>query len=132
MIFGFDVFHRSPSTICGTTIIGHPTATALSFPKFDQYHIVLATVKLLQLNTATSTVPPDRVSVALINQKHVYNGIVFKLFEIYSIENHSLKLLRNNKRNNYNDKQIVSKRNKSLSEMIKASFTDENKPFLNR
>ncbi|CAF0824724.1 unnamed protein product [Rotaria sp. Silwood1] len=119
---------KSPSTICGTASTENTAAALASFPTFDQYHIVLATIKLLRLNDTISTITPDRVTIVLLNQKHVYNGIVFKLFEIYSIENHPLKLSNNNN----NDKRKISKGNKSLMKVVTTSTINENEPFLNR
>jgi hypothetical protein len=84
-----------------------------SLPTFDQCHIVLATIKLVR-SAATS----DRVSIILLNQKHVYNGIVFKLFEIYSIENPPTKT---------NDR-----RKKSLTKVLSAPTIHEHEPFLNQ
>ncbi len=113
----FIIFSRNPSTICGTTITEHPIG-----PTFDQYHIVLATIKLLRLDDTASTATPDRVSIILLNQKHVYNGIVFKLFEFYGIENHPSKFSSNN-----NDQ-----RKKSFIKAVTTSTINENEPFINR
>lgn len=92
---------RNPSTI----VNDHVTV-----PIFDQYHIILATIKL-----TTSINIPDRVSIILLNQKHVYNGIVFKLFELYGIENPPSK--------------NVQQRKKSLSKIL-TTLTNENEPFI--
>jgi hypothetical protein len=92
-------------------------------PTFDQFHIVLATIKLLRLNDTTLPITPDRVSIVLLNQKHVYNGIVFKLFEFYGIENHPSKFSTNN----HNDRQ-----KKSLTKIVPTSTINENEPFLNQ
>ncbi len=91
-------------------------------PTFDQFHIVLATIKFLPLNDTISTITPDRVSISLLNQKHIYNGIVFKLFEFYGLENHPLKFSTNN-----NDR-----RKKSFLKIIPTSTIHENEPFINR
>ncbi len=60
----------------------------------------------------------DRVSIVLLNQKHVYNGIVFKLFEIYSIENPPIK--------------PTDRRKRSLIKVLSAPTIHENEPFLNQ
>lgn len=78
-------------------------------PVFNQYHIILATVRHLQLNETS-----DHISIVLLNQKHVYNGIIFKLFEFYGIENHP-SICQTTKTN--------QKRNAS---------NQESEPFLNR
>jgi hypothetical protein len=111
---------RSPSTICGTTVDHHTTATTTILPTFDQYHIVLATVKYLQL---AKPVTPDRVSIILLSQKHVYNGIVFKLYEFYGIENPPSKF-------STNDRWKISTRKKSLIKIVTAPTLSENEPFL--
>jgi len=107
---------KNPSTICGTTITEHSIG-----PTFDQYHIVLATIKLLRLNNPTSTITPDRVSIILLNQKHVYNGIVYKLYELYGIENHPSKFSTNNN----------NRRKKSLVKVVTTPTINENEPFIN-
>ncbi len=122
--FFFRIF-RSPSTICGTTVDHHTTATQTVFPKFDQFHIVLATVKSFRLNTTTVTTP-DRVSIVLLSQKHVYNGIVFKLYEFYGIENHPSKFSMNN----LNDRRKISLRKKSLVKVVTTPTISENEAFL--
>ncbi|CAF5219420.1 unnamed protein product, partial [Rotaria magnacalcarata] len=81
----------NPKTICGTVVNHHEDVSTTVFPKFDQHHIVLATVRYFQLNSRTTTttaIPSDHASVILLSQKHVFNGIIFKLFEIYGTENH--------------------------------------------
>ncbi|CAF3891382.1 unnamed protein product [Rotaria magnacalcarata] len=82
---------KNPKTICGTVVNHHEDVSTTVFPKFDQHHIVLATVRYFQLNSRTTTttaIPSDHASVILLSQKHVFNGIIFKLFEIYGTENH--------------------------------------------
>jgi hypothetical protein len=127
--FNFEFFcHRSPSTICGSTITEHTTVVTTSFPIFDQFHIVLATIKLVRLNnTPTTTITPDRVSIVLLNQKHVYNGIVFKLFELYGIDNHPSKSTSNHN----NERRKGAARKKSLIRVVTTPTIDENQPFLN-
>jgi hypothetical protein len=110
---------KNPSTICGTTVTEHSI-----LPVFDQYHIVLATIKVLRLNDTISTVTPDRVSIILLTQKHVYNGIIFKLFELYGIENHPSKFSTNNNNNN--------RRKKSFPKIITTPTINEDEPFINR
>ncbi|CAF1163673.1 unnamed protein product [Adineta steineri] len=105
--------------ICRELNKNSTTTTTTSFPTFDQFHIVLATIKLLRLNDTTLPITLDRVSVVLLNQKHVYNGIVFKLFELYGIENYSSKSSKTNQQN------------KSLIQIISTSNLNENEPFLN-
>ena len=62
------IFYRNSPRISNTTIT----------PTFDQFHIILATTRLI---------PSDsRLSITLLNQKHVYHGIVFQLFEFYGME----------------------------------------------
>jgi hypothetical protein len=117
---------RSPSTICGTTINHHTTAATTSIPTFDQFHIVLATVKLLRLNT-TTTISSERASLVLLSQKHVYNGIIFKLFELYGLENH----LSKSSTNNINDRRKISTRKKSFIKLVTTSAISENESFLN-
>lgn len=95
---------------------------------FDQYHIVLGTIKVLRLTDSISEITPDRVTILLLNQKHVYNGIIFKLFEIYSIENHPSKFLKTSNTDNRN----TSKENPSIIKVITTSTIDEAEPFLNR
>ncbi|CAF4259650.1 unnamed protein product, partial [Rotaria magnacalcarata] len=119
--------NKSPSKICGTAITEHTTATLASCPTFDQYHIVLATIKLLRSNEPVSTITSDRVTIVLLNQQHIYNGIVFKLFEIYSIENHPSKSAKTN-----NDRRKVSKGNQPLIKVVQTSKIHENEPFLDR
>ncbi len=111
------LFNRNPSIICGTTTTEHSIA-----PVFDQFHIVLATIRLPRSNDTASAVTPDRVSVILLSQKHVYNGVVFKLFELYGIENHPSKFSTNN----------IEHRRKSLIKVLTTSSLNENEPFLNR
>jgi hypothetical protein len=111
-------FFRSPSTICGTTVNHDTPATMTVFPKFDQFHIILATVKYRRLSNST-TITPDRASIVLLSQKHVYNGIVFKLYELYGIENHPS-----------NDRQKISRRKKSLNKVVTTPTICENEPFL--
>jgi len=57
-----------------------------------------------------------------LNQKHVYNGIIFKLFEFYGIENHPSKISSNN-----NDR-----RKKSFIKVVTTPTINENEPFINR
>jgi hypothetical protein len=109
---------RSPSTICGTTLDHHTTASTTILPNFDQYHIVLATVKYLQLN---HTITLDRVSIVLLSQKHVYHGIVFKLYEFYCLENHPSKFSTNH---------LNDRRKKSLIKVVTVPTLSENEPFL--
>jgi hypothetical protein len=113
----FDFF-RSPSTICGTTMNHDTPPTITVFPKFDQFHIILATIKYRRLSNATM-ITPDRASIVLLSQKHVYNGIVFKLYELYGIENHPS-----------NDRQKISRRKKSLIKVVTTPTISENEPFL--
>lgn len=118
---------RSPSTICGATVEHHTTATTTVFPTFDQYHIVSATVKCLRLNnTSTNVYPSDRVSIVLLDQKHVYNGIVFKLYEFYGLENQPSKLAANHRQ----DRRKISSRQKSLLKVVATPSLSENEPFL--
>ena len=107
-------FFRSPSTICGTTVDHHTTASTTILPSFDQYHIVLATVKYLQTT-------PDRVSIVLLSQKHVYNGIVFQFYEFYGLENHPSK---------YSHNHLNDRRKKSFMKTVTAPTLSENEPFL--
>lgn len=109
---------RSPSTICGTTVDHHVPATTTVLPTFDQYHIVLSTVKYLRTNPQEINL--DRASIVLLNQKHVYNGIVFKLFEFYGIENPPSK---------YSTMQVHNRRKKSLIKVVTTSTLSENDPF---
>ncbi len=112
---------RSPSTICGTTVDHHTTAVTTVCPTFDQFHIVLAGVKYLQLNNPTTAVFSDHASIVLLSQKHVYNGIVFKLFELYGIENHPLK---------YSTKSLTDRRKKTLIKVVTTPNISEIEPFL--
>jgi hypothetical protein len=93
------------------------------FPTFDQFHIVLARVKYLQLN---HTITSDRASIILLSQKHVYNGIVFNLFELYGIENHPSKFSKNN----LVDRRQISPRKKPLIKSVTTPTISENEPFL--
>ena len=94
-----------------------------SFPTFDQYHIVLATIKLLRLNNTTS----DRASLVLLSQKHVYNGMVFKLFELYGLENHPSRFATASQ----NDRRKISGHKKPLMKVVSTSTIAENEPFIN-
>ncbi len=94
------------------------TASTTILPSFDQHHIVLATVKHLQLNHSVTL---DRVSIVLLSQKHVYNGIVFKLYEFYGLENHPSKFSSNH---------LNDRRKKSLIKIVTAPTLSENEPFL--
>ncbi|CAF0762364.1 unnamed protein product [Didymodactylos carnosus] len=52
---------------------------------FDQqYHIVSATVKFLNDDNKT---PRSSAVLTVLQQKHVVNGILFELYEIYGVEN---------------------------------------------
>ncbi len=62
------------------------------------------------------------MSIILLSQKHVYNGIVFKLFELYGLENHPSKFSTNN----------IERRRKSFIRNLTTSSLHENEPFLNR
>ena len=114
---------RSPSTICGTTANCHTTATTTALPTFDQYHIILASIKLLRLNNNTS----DHPSIVLLSQKHVYHGMVFKLFELYGIENHPSKFSSTNP---INERRKVSPRKKPVMKVVSTSTISENEPFM--
>ncbi|CAF0847175.1 unnamed protein product [Adineta ricciae] len=92
-----------------------------SFPTFNQYHIVLATIRSLRCNDTKLPITPDRVSILLLSQKHVYNGIVFKLFELYGIENSPSKF-------NSNDHRTRKKH--SLVQIVPSIPTSESEPFL--
>ncbi|CAF2378595.1 unnamed protein product [Rotaria sp. Silwood2] len=116
---------KSPKTICGTMVDQYSNVTTTVFPTFDQYHIVLATVKYFQLNNRTTTINSDHASIVLLSQKHVYNGIIFKLFELYGIENHQLKFSTNN----LNDRRKVSTRKKSLIKIVTAPTISELESF---
>ena len=106
---------RSPSTICGTTVDHHTTASTTILPSFDQHHIVLATAKL------NHSVSSDRVSIVLLSQKHVYNGIVFKLYEFYGLENPPSK---------FSSTHLNDRRKKSLIKIVTAPTLSENEPFI--
>ncbi|CAF0755656.1 unnamed protein product [Rotaria sp. Silwood1] len=118
---------KSPKTICGTVVNQHSNITTTIFPTFDQYHIVLATVKYFQLINRTTKIASDRASIVSLSQKHVYNGIVFKLFEFYGIENHQSKFSTNN----LNDQRKTSTRKKSLIKIVTAPTISENEPLAN-
>lgn len=62
------IFYRNSPRISNTNIT----------PTFDQFHIILATTRLISSDS--------RLSITLLNQKHVYHGIVFQLFELYGME----------------------------------------------
>ena len=109
---------RSPSTICGTTVDHHVPATTTVLPTFDQYHIILSTVKYLRINPQEISL--DRASIILLNQKHVYNGIVFKLFEFYGIVNPPA---------NYSSMQVQNSRKKLLIKVVTTSTLSENDPL---
>ncbi len=125
-IDSFSFIYRSPSAICGTTVDHHSTAAATVFPTFDQYHIILATVKYLRLNS-TTTVTPDRVSIVLLHQKHIYNGMVFKLYEFYGIENPPPSKFSSH---TLNDRRKIPARKKSLIKVGTTPMISENESFL--
>ncbi|CAF1422002.1 unnamed protein product [Adineta steineri] len=113
---------KSPSTICGDTVNYHTTAATTVFPTFDQYHIILATIKYHRSNNST-TVISDHASALLLSQKHIYNGIVFKLYELYGIENPPSKF-------SINDRQKISKQKNSLIKVVTTPTLSENEPFI--
>ena len=98
----------------------HSTAAITVLPTFDQFHVVLARVKYHLLNNTKTTL--DRVSIVLLSQKHVYNGIVFKFFELYGLENHPS--------HNLSDRRQISTRNKPSIKVGTTPTIPENQPFL--
>lgn len=108
------------SVVPGNTTVA---TTAASSPTFDQYHIVQATIRVLRSAEANAPVTPDRVSVLLLSQKHVYNGIVFKLFELYGAENQPAKPPSSD--------QPARKKN-SLVQVVATTMINEREPFLSR
>lgn len=103
----------------------HSDVTTTVCPKFDQYHIVLATVKHFQFNNR-STIPTDHSSIILLSQKHIYNGIVFKLYEIYGTENHHLKFSTNNP----HERRKNAARKKPLIKAVTTPSIVNNEPLL--
>ncbi|CAF3639741.1 unnamed protein product [Rotaria sordida] len=118
---------NSSKTICGTMVNQNCNVTTTILPTFDQFHIVLATVKYRQLNNRTIMINSNHVSIVLLSQKHVYNGIVFKLFEFYGIENHQSKFSTNN----LYDQRKISTRKKSSIKIVTVPTISENEPFSN-
>ncbi|CAF1657000.1 unnamed protein product, partial [Adineta ricciae] len=119
---------KSPSTICGMTAHHHTMASATVIPTFDQYHIILATVKFRRSNSTSmsSDKNSDCTSVALLSQKHVYNGIIFKLYELYGLENPLSKLLPNH----VTERQKLVCQKKSLFKVVTTPTLFENEPFI--
>ncbi|UJR35761.1 hypothetical protein I4U23_028509 [Adineta vaga] len=119
---------KSPSTICGTTANHHTTASATVFPIFDQYHIILATIKYRRTNpiSSTSSKNSDCASITLLSQKHIYNGIIFKLYELYGLENPPSKFIPSTN----HDRQKFLRQKKSLIKVVTTSTLFENEPFI--
>lgn len=64
--------------------------------------------------------------MVLVSQKHVYNGIVFKLYELYGLENPPAKFLASNTV----DRPKASRAKKSLIKAVTTPTLSENEPFL--
>lgn len=95
-------------------------------PKFDQYHIVLATIKYFQSQNTKTKNKSDHTSLVLLSQKHIYNGVVFELYEIYGIEHHQSKISANN----LNDRRKTSAHKKTLNKVITAPAIVKNESSL--
>ena len=106
----------------------HTTASATVIPTFDQYHIILATVKFRRSNSTSvsSDKNSDSTSIALLSQKHVYNGIIFKLYEFYGLENPLSKF----RRNHVTERQKLVCQKKSLFKVVTTPTLFENEPFI--
>jgi hypothetical protein len=105
----------------------HTTASTTVFPTFDQFHTILATVKYRPMTNTSSVVNADCASLVLVSQKHIYNGIVFKLYELYGLENPPSKFLTGS---STADRPKMSRQKKSLIKAVTTPTLSENEPFL--
>ena len=97
--------------------IFNANAATRVLPTFDQYHIILASIKLLRLSNDYT----EHGSIVLLSQKHIYNGILFKFFDLYGIENHPL-----------NKRRKVAVRKKPVTKVVSTSTISENEPSISQ